>query len=310
MTTVLLQLLTPGGRIAEDEKDVIIRQLNEDLMRATREIENYLVAARADLGHTGPPPEEASAVARFSRIFHRRWGLAKDPSDVVRVPVNHRQSHNTRYLVWVRVFGAFNDGWNQGKSGVQRYAGFLAVVQLAAPAVQGADGRDEWPAAQSGSATRRRVNSASHSASGAVMTTSGSGEIQRGLARELAVGLGRRGEQGVLRCACSRGARSGGLTWTGSSGPSTVVCQSTRGPADERCRVRSAGARTVTSSAPNMAIGAASGSIEPFASVCGCSTVDSSWTDAVASEAPACVASAGAAQARHGAGPVVAPVRL
>jgi hypothetical protein len=47
--------------------------LKDNLAHVGKEISTYLMAARADLGRTGPPPNEASDEARLDRLFSYKF---------------------------------------------------------------------------------------------------------------------------------------------------------------------------------------------------------------------------------------------
>src|SRR5215204_4299947 len=69
------------------------------------------------------------------------FGLLQNPRDVVGAAVDDRNRDDARYLVGVLPLGAIHDSRKEATAGAQGDSALSLVVDLALPAVGGADGR-------------------------------------------------------------------------------------------------------------------------------------------------------------------------
>jgi Phage integrase family len=78
-------------------------------------------------------------------VSGRLFGLLQNPRDVVGAAVDDRDGHDAGHLIRMLPLGAVHDLRNEAAAGAQGNSALGLVVDLALPAVDGADGREVVP---------------------------------------------------------------------------------------------------------------------------------------------------------------------
>src|SRR5918993_91002 len=78
-------------------------------------------------------------------VSGRLFGLFQDPADVVGAAVDDRDGHDAGHLVGMLPLGAVDDLRKEAPASAQANSALSRVVDLALPAVDGADGREVVP---------------------------------------------------------------------------------------------------------------------------------------------------------------------